>query len=81
MLPEKEFRGVTLVGARIQAFGGYENVHELARAIESEPPLLIVTAAALSNPKSLWGGGPNQPGHNIDVEFDVFGGASQKGRR
>lgn len=81
MLPEKEFRGVTLVGARIQAFGSYENVHELARAIESEPPLLIVTAAALRNPESLWGGGPNPAEQNIDVEFDVFGGASQKGRR
>ncbi|MGJ0619171.1 MAG: type II secretion system protein GspM [Methylocystis sp.] len=81
MLPEKDFRGVTLVGARIQAFGSYESVHELARAIESEPPLLIITAAALRNPESLWGGGPNPAEQNIDVEFDVFGGASQKGRR
>ncbi|HEY8127040.1 MAG TPA: type II secretion system protein GspM [Methylocystis sp.] len=81
MLPEKEFRGVTLVGARIEAFGSYENVHELARAIESEPPLLIVTAAALRILDPLGGAGPNQAEQNIDVEFDVFGGASQKGRR
>ncbi|MGB5087288.1 MAG: type II secretion system protein GspM [Methylocystis silviterrae] len=81
MLPEKEFRGVTLVGARIQASGSYESVHELARAIEGEPPLLIITAAALRILDPLWGGGPNQIEQNIDVEFDVFGGAPQKSRR
>lgn len=81
MLPEKEFRGVTLVGARIQAAGSYESVHELARAIEGEPPLLIITAAVLRMLDPLWGGGPNQMEQNIDVEFDVFGGAPQKGRR
>lgn len=81
MLPEKEFRGVKLVGAQIQASGSYESVHGLARAIEGEPPLLIITAAALRILDPLWGGGPNQIEQNIDVEFDVFGGAPQKGRR
>jgi hypothetical protein len=81
MLPEKEFRGVTLVGARIQATGSYENIHELARAIEGAPPLLIITTAALRVLDPFWGGGGNQVEQNIDVEFDVFGGAPQKGHR
>ncbi len=81
MLPEKEFRGVTLVGARIQATGSYESIHELARAIEGAPPLLIITTAALRVLDPFWGGGGNQVEQNIDVEFDVFGGAPQKGHR
>ncbi len=81
MLPEKEFRGVTLVGARIQATGSYESIHELARAIEGAPPLLIITTAALRILDPFWGGGGNQIEQNIDVEFDVFGGAPLRGHR
>lgn len=81
MLPEKEFRGVTLVGARIQATGSYESIHELARAIEGAPPLLIITTAALRVLDPFWGGGGNQIEQNIDVEFDVFGGAPLRGHR
>ncbi|MBM3579046.1 MAG: general secretion pathway protein GspM [Alphaproteobacteria bacterium] len=81
MLPEKEFRGVTLVGARIQATGSYESIHELARAIEGAPPLLIITTAALRVLDPFWGGGGNQAEQNIDVEFDVFGGAPLRGHR
>jgi hypothetical protein len=49
MLPVKPFQGVTLVGARLAVAGNYENVHALARALEGEPPLMIITAATLRN--------------------------------
>ena len=80
MLPEKEFHGVTLVGARIEISGNYVNIHELARAIEGESPLLIITAAALRNNRDFWMATPESE-LELEAHFDVFGGAPQKGRR
>lgn len=79
MLPQKNFRGVTLVGARIDVAGDYENVHALARALEGEPPLLIITAATLRSQAMLWGA-PPQNEQDIEAQFDVFGGAPRIGR-
>lgn len=80
MLPEKPFQGVTLVGARLDVAGSYENVHALARALEGEPPLMIITAATLRNQAMMWGA-PQQGETEIEAQFDVFGGAPQKGRQ
>ena len=80
MLPEKPFQGVTLVGARLDDAGNYENVHALARALEGEPPLMIITAATLRNQAMMWGA-PQQGETEIEAQFDVFGGAPQKGRQ
>lgn len=81
MLPEKPFQGVTLVGARMDVVGPYENIHALARALEGEPPLLLITAATLRAQGAMWGGQAAQDNQDIDAQFDVFGGAPQKGRR
>ncbi len=80
MLPDKPFQGVTLVGARIDVSGSYENVHALARALEGAPPLMIITAASLRGQTMFWGA-PAQTEQDIEAQFDVFGGAPQKGRQ
>lgn len=79
VLPEKAFRGVTLVGARIDVAGRYEDIHALARALEGEPPLLIVTAATLRSQMMMWGAQQDADAE-LEAQFDVFGGAPQKGR-
>jgi general secretion pathway protein M len=77
MLPEKPFQGVTLVGARIEVSGAYENIHALARALEGAPPLMIITAATLRGQAIFWGA-PAQGEQDMEAQFDVFGGAPQK---
>lgn len=81
MLPDKDFEGVTLVGARIDVSGSYENVHRLARALEGEPPLLLITAATIRGQATLWGAPQAQQGEEIEGQLDVFGGALKKGRQ
>lgn len=81
MLPEKPFQGVTLVGARIDVSGSYENVHALARALEGAPPLMIITAASLRGQAMFWGAPTTQAEPEIEAQFDVFGGAPQRGRQ
>jgi general secretion pathway protein M len=81
MLPEKPFQGVTLVGARLDVSGSYENIHALARALEGAPPLMIITAATLRGQAMFWGAPANQGDPDIEAQFDVFGGAPQKGRQ
>lgn len=80
MLPDKPFQGVTLVGARIDVAGSYDNVHALARALEGEPPLLMVTAASVRGQSMIWGAPAQQQGDDVEAQFDVFGGAPKKGR-
>ncbi len=79
MLPPKPFQGVTLVGARLDVQGPYENIHALARALEGEPPLLIINAATVRGQAMLWGA-PQQQANELEAQFDVFGGAPKKGR-
>ncbi len=81
MLPEKSFQGVTLVGARLDVSGVYENIHALARALEGKPPLLIITAATLRSQAMMMWGAPQEIEAEIEAQFDVFGGAPQKGRQ
>jgi general secretion pathway protein M len=78
VLPQKQFHGVSLVGARLDVSGSYENIHELARALEGEPPLLIITAASLRAQAVFWGA-PAQTEQDMEAQFDVFGGAPRKG--
>jgi general secretion pathway protein M len=80
MLPAKSFQGVTLVGARLDVSGSYENVHALARALEGVPPLLVITAATLRSQAMMWGAPTQRTEADIEAQFDVFGGAPQKGR-
>lgn len=80
MLPEKSFEGVTLVGARLEVSGPYENIHTLARMLEGAPPLLIITAATMRGQAMLWGAAP-PPDEEIEAQFDVFGGAPKKARQ
>ncbi len=80
ILPPKIFQGVTLVGARIDVSGSYNDVHSLARALEGEPPLLVITAATLRSQAMMWGAQQPDAEAEIEAQFDVFGGAPQKGR-
>lgn len=81
MLPNKEFQGATLVGARIEVTGPNENVHALARALEGEPPLLLITAASVRSQTIFWGTPQGQQTDEIEAQFDVFGGAPKMSRR
>lgn len=79
ILPQKTFQGVTLFGARLDVAGDYNAVHALARALEGEPPLLIVTAATLRGQTMIWGV-QVEGDQEIEAQFDVYGGAPLKGR-
>jgi len=74
ILPARSFHGVTLVGARLDVAGGLDAVHALARALEGEPPLLIVAAATLRGQAMMWGA-PGENPDELEAQFDVFGGA------
>jgi general secretion pathway protein M len=80
MLPDKVYQGVTLVGARIDVSGPYENVHALARALEGDPPLLLITSASVRSQTMIWGAPQGQQANEVEAQFDVFGGAPKKGR-
>jgi general secretion pathway protein M len=78
ILPKKTFEGVALVGARIDVAGDYNALHALVGALEGEPPLLIITAATLRAQVMLWGV-QTEGDQILEAQFDVFGGAPQKG--
>ena len=89
MLPAKTLGHDTLVGARLEVSGSLEALHTLARALEGEPPLLIIAAATLRAQMSLWNmpfmgaaQTPNapEPEQSVDAQFDVYGGAQAKER-
>lgn len=80
MLPNKDFQGVTLFGARIEVAGPNENIHALARALEGEPPLLLITAATLRSQTVFWGAPQGQQTDEVEAQFDVFGGAPKMSR-
>lgn len=80
MLPVKSVRGATLVGARLDVSAPIEPMHALARALESETPLLLVTAASVRGQTAFWGVGQlNQPTEStLEAQFDVYGGSLSK---
>lgn len=78
VLPARPFQGVTLVGARLDVSGAFEAVHALARALEGEPPLLVITTASIRGQLALWGA-PTESDQDIEAQFDVFGGALSRG--
>lgn len=78
MLPPRPFQGATLVGARIDVAGPHDAIHALARAIEGEPPLLVIMAASLRGQLAMWGA-PNETDQDIEAQFDVYGGAPTRG--
>lgn len=75
-LPVKTLRRATLNGARLEVFGKLEFVHALARAIESEAPLVLVTSALLRQQMVFWGAA--NANEQIEAQFDVYGGAAVK---
>ncbi len=78
-IPVKAIRGASLYGARLEVTGSLEAIHTLTRNLESEPPLLLVTAATLRGEANMWGAPQNpEDQHNIDGQFDVYGGAALK---
>lgn len=81
MLPSKELQGAALVGARIEVSGPNDNVHALARALEGEPPLLLITAASIRSQTIFWGAPQGQQTDEIEAQLDVFGGAPKMSHR
>ncbi|MCX7899288.1 MAG: type II secretion system protein GspM [Methylocystis sp.] len=75
MLPVKTFNNASLVGARLEATGSLEAVHALARALEGEPPLLIISTAIVRGQTMMWGA-PIEAAQDLDAQFDVYGGAA-----
>lgn len=81
MLPPKNLRGATLVGARLNVAGAIQPLNELTRALEGGAPLLLVTAAAIRSQTAFWGMAPLDVAQGepmLDAEFDIYGGALAK---
>ena len=79
-LPAKSLQRATLTGARLDVSGTIGSIHELVRAIEGGPPLLLVGSAALIRSQtSLWGA-TNSNEQILEAQFDVYGGAPPKER-
>ncbi len=81
-LPPKSLRGVTLVGARLDVSGTIAPLHALARALEGETPLLLVTSATLRGQATFWNIAPAEGAAaaepDLEAQFDVYGGALAK---
>ncbi|HMK91248.1 MAG TPA: type II secretion system protein GspM [Methylocystis sp.] len=79
-LPVKNLRGTSLVGFRLDVNAPIDSMHALARALESETPLLLVTSASIRGQTAFWG--PAQPAQpteaSLDAQFDVYGGSLSK---
>lgn len=80
ILPTKTFHGATLVGARLEAAGSLEAIHDLARALEGEPPLLLIVAASIRGQVMMWGA-PTAGEADLDAQFDVYGGAMSRDKK
>ncbi len=68
-----------LVGARVEVSGTPEAIHNFTRAIETGPPLLIVTAAMMNQPLVMWRPQTEDlPPPEVSAQIDVYGGAMSK---
>ncbi|ATQ66525.1 MULTISPECIES: type II secretion system protein GspM [Methylosinus] len=81
-LPAKVVSGQSLVGARLDVTGPLEALSQLARSLESDPPLLLVLAASVRKQSGAWsdpaeGAAAGAGDNTLEGQFDVFGGASK----
>jgi general secretion pathway protein M len=67
-----------LVGARAEVSGAPEAIHNFTRAIETGPPLLIVTAAMMSQPLMMWRPQGDDAPPEVSAQIDVYGGSLAK---
>lgn len=77
MLPSKSVQGASLVGARLEVAGSLPAVHTLARNLESDAPLLIISDANLRTQTLFWGAAVDKE-PEIEAIFDVFGAAAPR---
>jgi hypothetical protein len=75
MLPSKNIRGLTLVGARLEVTGPLDAVHALARGLETDTPLLTIVETDLRSQSQFWAATLDRPS-DIEGQFDVFGAAA-----
>ena len=68
-----------LIGARMDFTGTMETAHNLARAIEAGPPLLVITSAVMSQTMN-WGAPADDQSPILQAQFDVYGAAPTGGR-
>ncbi len=69
-----------LIGARIDVSGTPEAMHSFTRAIDTGPPLLFTTAAAMSQSTIAWRKPSEDEQPLIQAQIDVYGGALTKDR-
>ena len=83
-LPPRSLHGVALVGARLDVSGTVGTLHALARALEGETPLLLVTSATLRGQSPMWsfapGGAASATEPGLEAQFDVYGGTLAEDR-
>jgi hypothetical protein len=77
-LPPRTVRGETLVGARIEIQGGIDAIDNALQSIESGLPLLLVASATMRPSMSMHFMQGAAEELNVDAQFDVYAGASQK---
>jgi hypothetical protein len=75
MLPSKNIQGATLLGARLEVTGSNAAVHALARNLEGDAPLLLISDADLHSQIPLWGAATDKEAE-IEAHFDVLGAAA-----
>jgi hypothetical protein len=77
MLPSKNIQDATLLGARLEVTGSNAAVHALARNLEGDAPLLLISDVDLRSQIPLWGAATDKE-PEIEAHFDVLGAAAPR---
>lgn len=76
MLPSRNVQDVTLLGARLEVAGPLPAIHALARNLEGDAPLLLISDANLRS-QLLFGAAADRD-LEIEAQFDVLGAAAPR---
>ena len=76
-LPSKDVDGLVLFGAHLEVSGKLEALHTLARRIESETPILLITAVDMRN-LPLTSSSATDDRSIIEMRIDVFGATAPR---
>lgn len=91
MLPKKNFGAVSLIGARIEINGSFENTYKLYKIVEEVSPTLIINRAYITSLTSMpqqsqashfpMPNMPNKaaPRQSINAQLDIYAGAITRG--
>lgn len=73
MLPKKNVGVISMIGARIEVSGNYENTYQFCRILEETSPTLLISAADMITVPVFQQ--QSNPGRSINTRLDIFAGA------